>query len=125
MEKTRPRDTKKLVLVLLFIISLLINIVFISLYFIKLLPRIKNLQAKVVELENNTEKKDCQRVYSQSRGEFVCLADEELKANALSACSRTVITVIDKLEGFQIDNLKKTKDLFMEICMEAKGYKYK
>jgi len=107
-------------------VSLLINVVLLSLYFFKINPLIKSLRSDLETTQNQLTTKDCERVYSQSKG-FICLTKEEQKSLALSECSKNFREnlnekVLSALKS--VSDLEKLQQLSVKMCMQEKGFDY-
>lgn len=113
---------------LLLALSLVINLSFLVVYFLKILPYQRSLDKKVSELSTQIDNDVCTKVYSQSAKKFICLTKEELKSKSLSECSinfRENLNV-DTLKGLRdIKDLEKLRELSIKMCMQERGHDYK
>lgn len=112
---------------ILLILSLIINILLFSIYFLKLNPDIKQLKEKLAIAEKSNVNENCTRVYSGTQGKFICLTKEQQKSIALSECSKNfreglTEKIFNSLKS--ISDLEKLRDLSIRMCMQEKGFDY-
>lgn len=119
-----------IVLYFLLVLSIILNVLFLSIYFFKIAPQNKILSEQVKTISSQKESKNCTKVYSQSMGKFVCLSKEEMESKSLSDCSRnfreTLGDNLDALKSLRdINDLDKLRDFSVKMCMQEKGHEYK
>jgi hypothetical protein len=113
---------------ILMILSLLINILLISFYFLKLNPEIKQLKETLIVAEKKNTSTNCTKAYSASQGKFVDICKS--KSETLSDCSKNFSDRLDKKTLSALVKLKtvseidKFRDLAIKICMQNAGFDY-
>jgi len=128
--KELKRKYQSTLLVILFFLSILVNVSLLAIYFFKILPHTNYLTKKVEKLTSQQEGVGCTKVFSKSQGKVVCLSKEELKSESLSECSENFREILstnaEVLKGLKdISDLEKLREFSVKMCMQEKGYEYK